>query len=125
MSMIKKTKLIITGFCMAAALNLTGCAVSDIKNEITGGSATSTTSAKLPAKQASDVKIYYGSDDLPKHYKVIGRVATENYNIVGLQYSQDSIAKDLKKRAASIGANGVINVNPGFTETTGDAILIK
>jgi hypothetical protein len=39
------------------------------------------------------------------------RVSAENYNLMGIEHTQEAIANELKKQAASIGANGVININ--------------
>ncbi|MBV9576342.1 MAG: hypothetical protein JO149_06935 [Gammaproteobacteria bacterium] len=103
---------------MIAALSLTGCA-NDILNQ---GSAVSNTSKDT---QQNHVKLYYGNSGLPKHYKVVGRVSAENYNLFAMENSQADIAQELKNQAASIGANGVMNISTGLAQTTGDAIVRK
>jgi len=42
-----------------------------------------------------------------------------------MEHTQATIAEELKKQAASIGANGVINISSGSTQVTGDAIVIQ
>ena len=108
-----------------SAMSLTGCATSDMKAIVSQGNAVSTIGATVRATNPDRVKIYYSNADLPKRYKIVGRVSVDNYNMVGMTYSQASIAEELKKQAASIGATGVINVNPAMTQTLGDAIVSK
>ncbi|OGT50658.1 MAG: hypothetical protein A3E84_00025 [Gammaproteobacteria bacterium RIFCSPHIGHO2_12_FULL_42_13] len=64
-------------------------------------------------------------DEIPKHYQVIGHISSDNYTIVGMTRSQESVIKELKKQAASIGANGVIKMDHGMTQTTAVAVLVK
>jgi hypothetical protein len=113
------------GFVSVSIISLTGCATSDINAMVNQGNAVSTSGTKLNSANSSRVKIYYANAGLPKHYKVVGRVSAENYNMVGMEHSQASIAEELKKQAANIGANGVINVSTGLTQTTGDAIITR
>ena len=104
---------------------LTGCSTTDVKGMVYGGSAVSTGKTQMQAINPSQVKIYYANKDVPKRYKVIGRVSVENYTLLGMTYSQLSIAEAMKKQAASIGANGVIHVSSGLAQTTGDAVITK
>jgi hypothetical protein len=105
-----------------SAIGLSGCTTSDFAGIFSQGSAVSTTGTKLSNVDPDKVKLYYANAGLPKHYIVIGRVAADNYNFISMQYSQEKIAQNLKQEAASIGANGVINITNGMTQTTGDAI---
>lgn len=102
---------------------LSGCTVSDMQTLTSGGDAVSVTPEKHAAISENKVKVYYSNNSLPKHYKMIGRVSASNDNMVGVPHSQESIADNLKKQAASIGANGVIHIQTGLEQTTGDAIL--
>lgn len=110
--------------CLSSALMLGGCATStsDLKEMVSNGNATSTTNLKLKPINASKVKIY---DSRLKHYKVVGRLSADNYNLIGIEHSQQSLIAQLKKEAASIGANGVIHIHTGMTQTTAEAILVK
>lgn len=118
-----RIKHIIITAALSSVVLLTGCETTDIQNIASQGSAVSTESHK--AINEESVKIYYGNQGLPKHYRVIGRVSAETYNLVGLEHTQSTIAQELKKQAASIGANGVINIATSMTQTTGDAIVVK
>jgi hypothetical protein len=113
------------GVVSVSVISLTGCAATDINTMVSQGNAVSATGNKLNPTNQNRVKIYYANAGLPKHYKVVGRVSAENYNMVGMEHSQASIAEELKKQAANIGANGVINVSTGLTQTTGDAIIAR
>ena len=103
-------------------LLLTGCSTMGLESLTSRGSATSQSSGAVAKIQPSHVKIYYGNNGVPKNYKVIGRVGTDNNNLIGMAYSQQEIANELQKQAASIGGRGVINVSTGFEQTTGDVI---
>jgi|GEM_PF-2085483 len=116
---------IVISLVAISAISLTGCSTTDVKAMVSQGNAVSTTTTKMSAINPSRVKIYYSNIGLPKHYKAVGRISVENYNIVGMEYSQVSITDELKKQAASIGANGVINISSGLTQTIGDAVVTK
>lgn len=115
---------VIIGLCVSSTLMLGGCATStaDLKEMVSNGNATSTSNLKLKPIHASQVKIY---DSRLKHYKVVGRVSADNYNVISIEHSQKSIMAQLRKEAASIGANGVIHIHTGMTQTTAEAILVK
>lgn len=105
-----------------SVIALTGCAMSDVTNLTSQGSAVSNVNQMNESQ--TGVKLYYGNSRLPKHYKVVGRVSAENYNMIGMEHDQACIAAELKKQALSIGANGVMNISSGLAQTTGDAISI-
>ena len=77
------------------------------------------------ANKPSDVKIYYSNKWLPKHYTVVKQITVKNPLKNSLSLSQETISSELQKAAAVLGANGVIHVKKGKTQTTGTAILIK
>ena len=120
----KTLKNVVIGLCFSSALMLGGCATStsDLKEMVSNGNATSTTNLKLKPINASKVKIY---DSRLKHYKVVGRVSADTYNVIGIEHSQQSLMAQLRREAASIGANGVIHIHTGMTQTTAEAILVK
>jgi len=107
------------------AIALTGCSTSDVKGMFQNGSAVATTSTvHLAPADPSKVKIYF-TPIKQRHYIVVGRVAADNFNMVAVQHSQSFILEELKKQAASLGANAVIDVASELTQTTGVAIVIK
>lgn len=106
----------------SSMLLLGGCATSDLKEMVSTGNATATSNEKLKPISPSKVVVY---DESPKHYKVVGRISSDNYSMVGMTRSQESVMKELRKQAASIGANGVIKIHQGMTQTTAVAVLVS
>ncbi len=103
---------------------LGGCASSDVTEFVEGGNAMATTHTKLSPTSSSAVKVY-DSSNKPHHYRVVGRISADNYNMVGIEHSQESVLEELQKQAASLGANGVINLSQGMAQTTAEAIVTK
>jgi len=108
---------------ISTVMLLSACTASDMQSITGSGEAIPTASTKHTAIPEQKVKIYYSNVGIPKHYEVIGRVSTSNDNMMGVPHSQQTISDNLKKQAASIGANGIINIQTTFEKTTGDAIL--
>ncbi len=102
---------------------LNGCAAAALNNLVGKGSATSTGTVKRAPINSDHVHLYYGKP--PAQYITVGRVSADTDRLSGLEYSQTSVVKELKKQAASIGANGVINIKNTVGEMTGDAVLVK
>ena len=115
-------KTVVVTACILSLVLLSGCAMSDVKEAIGTGNATRTASVKLKPIQTSDVKIY---NHAPKHYKVIGRISADSYSLIGMEHLQKTVMNELKKQAASIGANGVLHIHSGLAQTTAEAILVK
>lgn len=110
---------------LISSIILSGCSTADLKNVVSDGNALSTTDTKYAATNPKKVKLYYSSADAPKHYKIIGRVSANNQNLVAIDKSLESITEELKKQAASLGANAVINIRSDITKTSGDAVIVK
>lgn len=108
--------------CILSLVLLNGCSMSDMKEAVGMGNATRTSNVKLKPIQASQVKIY---NRTPKYYKVIGRISADNYSLIGMEHSQKTVMTELKKQSASLGANGVLHIHAGLTQTTAEAILVK
>lgn len=111
--------------CFAVIASITGCSTSDLTSIVSSGNAMSTVGGKLAVENPSKVRLYYAGNAAPKHYTIVRRVSAEIYNVVGLEHTQASIADELKKQAASVGANGVINITSGMAQVTGDAVIIR
>lgn len=116
-------KFMLSVLAIASSLILSGCATSDLQTMVGNGSAVSNTNTKMVAKNPKIVKIYFGNQGLPKHYKIIGHVTASHFTAIGTSYSQQSIAEELKKQAASIGGTGVMNVATGMDRSSGDVVL--
>ncbi|PIZ03690.1 MAG: hypothetical protein COY58_08240 [Gammaproteobacteria bacterium CG_4_10_14_0_8_um_filter_38_16] len=110
------------GACISSFVLLSGCSVSDMKEAVGVGNATRTSNVKLKPIQASQVRIY---NRIPAHYKVVGRISADNYSLIGMEHSQKNVISELKKQAASLGANGVLLIHSGLDQTTAEAILVK
>jgi len=109
-----------------SAIALTGCNTTDIKATIGSGDAVSTaTNHHLKPIRSEQVKIYHSKSELPKHHTIVGRVSASNYNMIGMTISQESIMSELKKQAASMGANGITHISTGLAQTTAEAVLLK
>ena len=118
-------KLKVLGSMAVSSVFLTSCATFDLQTIMGNGSAVSTYQTKLTPTKENRVKLYFGNQRLPKHHRIIGHVTADHYNIAAIPFSQDSIASELKKQAATIGATGVMNITTGFDRTSGDAIISK
>lgn len=118
-------KNIVSGLVATSMVILAGCSTSDMQNIVSNGNAMSTTDKGLSATTPNKVQLFYTKQNTPKHYTVVGRVSAENYNVIGIEHTQIAIAQELKNQAASIGANGVININTGLAQTIGDAVIMK
>ena len=108
-----------------SSMTLSACSTADLKNMGSSGSAVSVGKSHRAVKDSKRIKIYLSASEVPKKYKVIGRVSAENYNIIGMEHSQLTITEELKRQAATLGANGIINLSNKLTVTTADAIFIK
>lgn len=123
---IMKMKFMLMNTVAISALVLTGCNTTDIQATMGNGNAVSTTANRhIKPTSPEQVKIYHAKSEMPKQRTVIGRVSASNYNMVGMTISQESIMSELKKQAASIGANGLTHISTGLAQTTAEAILVK
>ena len=102
---------------------LVGCTTADMQTAMGNGSAVSINNTRLTQTNPNKVKLYYGNQNLPSHYKIIGHISAANYNLVGIPHSESSIAEELRKEGASIGGKGVMNITTGLDRTTGDVII--
>ena len=72
-----------------------------------------------------DQVMVYNKADMPRHSTVIGKVTAMNHNFMGMTLTQEKIMRELKRGAASLGANGIKHVRTGQMETTAEAIIVK
>jgi hypothetical protein len=110
---------------IASTILLSGCTGIDMQSTLSSGSATSTADTLYAPTRVENVKIYTSKMELPKHYRIIGHVSAENYKMALIQNSHLTIVNEIKKQAASIGGNGVINIITGLDYTMGDVIVAK
>ena len=69
-----------------------------------------------PAIDPTEVKIYLNP---PSQYETIGIVEASSDVELSTQAAQDRVIEELKKRAAKIGANGVLLINTGDRSSGG------
>lgn len=118
-----KSAVILTSIAFGMALS--ACAPTDVTNTFLGSSASSIDGqARKPVNEAQ-VKLHYGQHEAHTNQKVIGHVKVDNNNIIGLEHNQHFIDDELKKQAATIGGQGVINIQTNMQTTTGDVIVKK
>ncbi|WP_028389231.1 hypothetical protein [Legionella fairfieldensis] len=115
--------LMCVNLVVVSLIGLTGCSKADMNAMVGQGDVVTTSKQSFKPTQPATIKIY--QNQLPKHSQVIGRVTAQNYNLVGMTNSQESIFLELKKRAASIGATGIAHISTGLAQTTADAIVTK
>jgi len=68
-----------------------------------------------PEIDPNEVKIYL---DPPSKYETIGLIEASSDVEMTRQAAQDRVINELKRRAAKIGANGVILINSGSTTSS-------
>jgi hypothetical protein len=115
-------KLIFGCTAILTTFLLSSCSTSDIQSAVGNGTAVTNDNVKHAPTDSSKVRLYFGNQNLPKHYRIIGHVSADNYALMAFPYSQESIAQHLKEQAAAIGGTGVINIDTGLDRTTGDII---
>ena len=88
------------------------------------GEAVPTTKNHYQPTNPDQVMVYHKAD-MPRHYKVIGHVSAENHTMLGMKLTEDRIMWQLKKEAASLGANGIKHVKTEEHKTKAEAIIVK
>lgn len=78
-------------------------------NFINRESVQATTKEKFPAKNPQTVAIYKEKPLTP--YRIIGVAKVAKYNFIGLPRKEETLQDMMKHLAASIGGDGLINVN--------------
>lgn len=72
------------------------------------------------------IKIYESVQDVPKGYKIIGKAHTENYQtMVVREQSEQAVRHNLRKQAAAMGGNAVINICTNSEQTIGDVVVFN
>lgn len=66
---------------------------------------------KYPAKNPRTVAMYKNENTLSLPYRVIGVATVAKHNILGMKRNDSTIHDMMKKLAASIGGDGIINMD--------------
>ncbi|QQR75730.1 MAG: hypothetical protein IPJ17_09210 [Holophagales bacterium] len=83
----------------------------------------SSTGADGRPHRPGEVTLYF-TDRPAGHYRELGRVSAQKYNLVGISRKRGEIDADLKKEAAKLGANAVINITEDFAGVSGVAVVL-
>ncbi|MBA3660702.1 MAG: hypothetical protein H0W64_03160 [Gammaproteobacteria bacterium] len=95
---------------------LNGCMVKNssthtTKHFINQQNVTAMTKQKYPPKNPSHVKFYSGAERPQTPYRVIGVATVSKYNLIGKPRNEEIVNDMMKKLAASIGGDALINFN--------------
>jgi hypothetical protein len=91
---------------LAAALGVVACAPAAFQVHGT----TLITSTARPATDAASIKVYL---EKPASYEVLGAVSAKTDAGWSAQQRQDLVLAEMRKRAAAIGANGILIESAG------------
>jgi hypothetical protein len=72
-------------------------------------------------KKGSDVKLYL-TDKPSAPFRELQRVSAGKYNFAGITRDRGAIDEELRKKAAAVGADAVINITEDFANVSGVAI---
>ena len=106
-------------FAVIAAFLLGGCSTNGqsttqiASNFINRQSVTNTTKEAYLAKNPQHIAMYVNDQKPLTPYRIIGVAKVYKYNLIGIQREEATMQNMIKKLAASIGGDGVINVNVG------------
>lgn len=70
-----------------------------------------------------DVRLYLTARPT-EPFKEIGRVSSGKFNFAGMSRERSAIDTELKKKAAKLGANAVIDITEDFANVSGVAVLV-
>lgn len=87
--------------------------------------AVSTTNAAYPAKKPETVAIYDETHSPKSPYRIIGIAKVANNNLFGLKRPDTAIQSTMKKLAASLGGDGLINVSHSEHEIEANIIAFQ
>lgn len=111
-------KLILTALSLTCTLALQSCASQQshsptqmASNFINSQSVTKTTTERYPAKNPQGVRLYTENVSPHTAYRVIGIAKVSKRNMLGAPRADSDIANRMKTLAASIGGDGLINLD--------------
>lgn len=116
---------------IAISALLTSCATEGrsptqlAANAINRQSITPTTHDTYPAKNPQTVSLYTADQKPNAAYRIIGIVKVSQYNLLGAKREDETLHSMMKKLAAGIGGDGVININRSNDEIQANVIAYQ
>lgn len=85
----------------------------------------STTPESYPHKQAKAISLYTKDKNPHKAYKIIGIATVSKFNLFGVERKEDTLTEMIKKLAASIGGDGLIDIQHSKNQIKANVIAYQ
>jgi hypothetical protein len=76
------------------------------------------------ARNPSDIKLFFG-DKPTEPFRELGRVSSGKFGALGRSRKREAIDDELKKKAAELGGDAVINITEDFASVSGVVIAFQ
>jgi hypothetical protein len=84
-----------------------------------------TTPESYPSKQAKAISLYTKDKNPHKAYKIIGVASVSKFNLLGIKRREDTLTDMIKKLAASIGGDGLIDIQHNDNQIKANVIAYQ
>jgi hypothetical protein len=86
---------------------------------------TTTTTESYPSKPVQTVSLYNNEKTPHTAYRIIGIATVSKFNLFGMKRQDDILNDMIKKLAASIGGDGLININSNEEKIEANVIAFQ
>lgn len=121
---MRRINQVICGGLLSSTIFLTGCQHAMQVGSLVGvpqDTVAATSSTKYEPTNEADVKVFLNGEKTPGKYETLGKVSVDQFFFL-MQRSEEQKLAMLKKKAASLGGNGIINLSETLTAVTGTVI---